>query len=363
VLREAAAAGLGVRVAGSGHSHTSLVATGGVLLDLSGWSGIAGHDATARQATVRAGTRLADLGEPLRALGLAMENLGDVDVQALGGALATGTHGTGARLGNLATQVIGLRLLCAGGEALECSETLRPELFRAAQVGLGALGVVSEVRLRLLPAYRLHERIWREDVEPALERFPALVAAHRHCELFWLPGRDRIEWKTLDPTDAAPDPLPERRRERIDHSHRVLPSVRDARFVEMEYALPRGDALTAFRRVRERMRAKHPGVVWPVELRTVAADAIPLSPHSGRESATLSLHQAAGEPFFACFADVEAILREHAGRPHWGKWHRLRARELRPLYPGWDAFQAQRRAVDPRGLFLNDYLRELLEGA
>jgi FAD/FMN-containing dehydrogenase len=362
-LRDAAADGLGVRVAGSGHSHTPLVATDGVLLDLSEWSGIAGHDAAAGCATLRAGTRLAELGEPLRALGLAMESLGDVDVQALGGALATGTHGTGARLGNLATQVIGLRLLGADGEGVECSQAERPDLFRAAQVGLGALGVVSEVRMRLVPAYRLHERIWREDVEPALERFAERVAAHRHFELFWLPGHDRMELKALDPTDAPPDPLPERRRERIDHSDRVLPSTRETRFVEMEYALPLGEGLAAFRRVRERMRAHHPAVVWPVELRTVAADAIHMSPHHGRASATLSLHQAVGEPFHACFSDAEAILREHGGRPHWGKWHRLGARELRPLYPRWDAFGALRRACDPRGLFLNDYLRELLGGA
>ena len=186
LLRGAAKTELAVRVAGRGHSHTPLVATDGLLLELDALAGIEAADPLAREATLRAGTRLSQLGAPLRELGLAMENLGDVDVQALAGAIATGTHGTGSRLRSLSNQVAGLRFYTADGESLECSETSAPRVFAAARVALGALGVVAAVRLRLLPAYQLHERIWRESVAPALEALSERIASNRHFEFFWL---------------------------------------------------------------------------------------------------------------------------------------------------------------------------------
>ena len=358
-VRAAAAQGLGVRVAGSGHSHPPLVASQGVLLHLGGWAGIESCDPVAREAWVRAGSVIHDLGEPLRERGLAMENLGDVDVQALAGAIGTGTHGTGRRLGNLCTQVLGLRLVTASGECLECSASQAPELFEAARLSLGAIGVTSAVHLRLLPSYRLHEKIWREDVEEVLAGIDVRTAQHRHFEFFWLPQRDQAECKSLDPTDAEPDPLPDLRYERIDHSDRVLPSVREPKFVEMEYAVPAAQGPAAFLELRAMMRRRHPRVFWPVEYRSLAADEIWLSPAYRRETVTLSVHQGEGLPFRELFADAEAVFRNHQGRPHWGKWHHCSAEALRDLYPRWEDFHSVRRDFDPAGRFLNAYLKEL----
>lgn len=358
-VRAAAAQGVEVRVAGSGHSHPPLVATSGWLLRLDRCCGIESHDAGSLEARLRAGSVLHDLGEPLRERGLAMENLGDVDVQALGGALGTGTHGTGARLGSLCTQVAGLRIIGADGAAIECSPAENARLFAAGRLSLGSLGVTSSVRLRLVPAYRLHERIWREGVEAVLEQLDARVRRHRHFEFFWLPQRDQMECKALDPTQAAPDPLPGRRYERIDHSDRVLPSLREQRFVEMEYALPAASGPEAFLELRAMMQKLHAGVLWPVEYRTLAADDVWLSPAYRRDSVTLSVHQGAGLPFREFFADAEAVFRNHQGRPHWGKWHSADATSLSRLYPRWDEFHGLRRELDPEGRFLNAYLREL----
>jgi FAD/FMN-containing dehydrogenase len=362
LLRAAAAEGLPVRVAGRGHSHTPLVACDGLLLELDALAGVWEADPAAREATLGAGTQLAALGAPLAAQGLSMENLGDIDTQALAGAIATGTHGTGRTLRSLSNQVIGLRLYTADGEALDCSATSSPRIFDAARVSLGALGVVAAVRLRLLPAYRLHERIWREDVEPALEALPERIAGNRHFELFWLPQKDRLELKALNPTQLAPD-APLGPRERVGAAHEILPSRREQRFVEMEYAVPAEEGVTCFLAVRECMRRRHPEVAWPVELRTLAADDVPLSPAQGRETVTLSVHQGAELPYQALFADCEAIFRSFRGRPHWGKLHGLRAAELRELYPRWDDFHAVRRELDPGGRFLNPYLRELFGDA
>jgi FAD/FMN-containing dehydrogenase len=349
-----------LRIAGSGHSHTPLVASDDVVATLEAIAGLESVDRERGRARIRAGSVLASLGAPLREHGLAMEDLGDVDVQSLAGALSTGTHGTGRRLGGLATQVEALRLLLASGEVVECSRSREPRLFEWARVSLGALGVLTRVTLRLVPAYRLHERLLREDVETCLARFEERAARHRHCEFFWLPAKDVAEVKLLDATDAAPDPLADRPYERIDHSDRVLPSVREQRFVEMEYALPAAVGADCFRELRERMRARHPAVQWPVEFRCVAADDVPLSPAYARDTVTLSVHQGHELPFEAFFADAEAVLRNHGGRPHWGKWHTLGARALRELYPRFDEFRALRAELDPRGVFLNAHLRELL---
>lgn len=362
-VRRAGAEGLVVRAAGAGHSHTPLVATDGVVLSLDALHGIESFDPGSLEATIRAGTRIHDLGEPLRRLGGALANQGDVDTQALAGAVGTGTHGTGPALGSISTRVTGLRFVDAAGGLREWREADDAEKLAAARVSLGLLGLVTAVRLRLVPPYRLHERVWRGPVDETLERLPELVGATRHFEFFWMPERDVAEMKALDPTTAAPDDLPDRKRERIDWSDRIFPSIRDVRFNEMEYALPAAAGPACFRAVRDRMRSRHAGVRWPVEYRTLAADDVWLSPAYARATVTISLHQDADLPCDEFFGDVEAILRDHGGRPHWGKVHSLGGAELAPLYPRWDDFRRVRRELDPAGRFLNSYLRALFEPA
>lgn len=358
-VRGATRSARSLRVRGSGHSFTPLVATDGVLVSLDAWCGVESSEASTCQATIRAGSKIAALGDALRDRGMALANQGDVDVQALAGALATGTHGTGVTLGSISSQIRGLRLVTGGGETLDCDAEDEPDLLAAARVSLGALGVMSAARLQLMPAYRLHERVWKVDIAECLAGLDEHVRSHRHFEFFWYPHKDYAEMKTLDPTDAAPDPLDARKGERIDWSHRIFPSQRDLRFNEMEYAVPAASGPVCFAAVRERMRTRHADVLWPVEYRTVAADDGWLSPMHGRDSVAISIHQDAALPCDAFFADVEPVFREHGGRPHWGKIHNLGARELAPLYPMWERFLATRRRLDPNGVFLNDHLRDL----
>jgi FAD/FMN-containing dehydrogenase len=358
-LRDAERGGLGVRVAGSGHSFSPLVATDGVLLSLDGLAGIARHEPEQRRVWVRAGTKLHALGPALHALGLALENLGDVDVQALGGALATGTHGTGRTLPNLPARVSGLRLLLADGSLRVVRAEDDSELLAAARVSLGALGVVTAARIDCVPAYRLHERTERMPIADCLGELTERSEASRHFEFFWYPARDLAETKTLEPTALPPDAVAGLEYERIGWSHEVLPSVRELRFVEMEYALPAAAGPDCFRAVRERMQRGHSEIAWPVEYRCVRADDAWLSPAHARETVTLSLHQGAELPWEDFFADLEPVLRAHGGRPHWGKRHSLGAAALVPLYPRFDAFRRLRGELDPTGRFLNEHLRSV----
>ncbi len=365
----------GIRVAGSGHSFTPLCATDDTLISLDGMQGVISGDPSAREAVIWAGTKISRLGDMLRAEGLALENQGDVDYQALAGAIATGTHGTGIRLGSLSSQVTGLDLLLASGERITCSESVEPALFKAAQLSLGLLGVITRIHLRVRPAYRLHERTWAASFEETMARMEDHVSANEHFEFFWLPKFDASAMKALNTTEAAPyggeEPAGsdiagtiERytRPERVDWSYRIYASERVVKFVEMEFAVPIANGPDCFRELRQLMREKHSEVSWPIEYRTLRGDDILLSPAYERDSVTLSLHQSNDLPYEDFFADAEAVFRNHGGRPHWAKLHNHTMTELRTLYPQWDRFQEQRERVDPDGRFLNPYLRRLMLG-
>jgi FAD/FMN-containing dehydrogenase len=361
-----------IRVVGTGHSFLPLCATNGLLLSLDGLQGVLATDAQTMQTTIWAGTKISQIGAPLLAAGMALENQADVDTQALAGAIATGTHGTGPRFGNLSSRVTALRLVLATGEVLTCSETVERDIFKAAQVSLGLLGVVSQITMQVIPAYRLHERTWAISVEACLAQLDSLIRAHRHFEFLWLPTHDLCVAKTLNvsqqepsggqPAQLAPPGSLERYTlpERIDWSYRVFPSKRTVLFNEMEFAVPFERGPECFREIRSLMLKKHRDITWDVEYRTLAADGIYLSPASGRDAVAISLHQSHDLSYRAFFADAEAIFRNHGGRPHWAKIHTHSARELRALYPMWQQFQEVRRRLDPAGRFMNEYLRGLM---
>ncbi len=352
---------LEVRVAGAGHSFSPLCATDGLLLDLSALGGVTAVDAQRGTATVGAGTRIADLGEPLRAAGVGLANQGDVDTQAIAGAVATGTHGAGA-FGSLATLVRSAEVVLPGGD-----------LVRQADAGLalGLLGVIVSLELAVEPAYRLHERTWHCAYGDVESEWAAAADGARNLEFFWLPVLDRCVFKRFAPStdepwgDPPPPPHPpgtiERylKPERVDWSHRIYPSERTVRFVEMEYAVPVETAFATLAAVRELVRERHPELTWAVEFRGQAGDALALSPTQGRDVVTISLHAAPDDPWRPGFAAAERLLVEAGGRPHWGKLTQLGDAELAGLFPRLEAFRIRRREIDPAGRFLNAYLREL----
>lgn len=359
IVREAAAARETIRVVGEGHSHAPLVAHDGMILDVDALSGVRSIDAGARVARIGAGARLHALGEPLRAGGVALLNQGDIDRQALAGAVATGTHGTGVTLQNLSAGVVGLRLVLADGSVVECDGEREPELFSAARLGLGAFGVVTEVALRVRGAYRLRERMWAEPIEEVLGRLDELVHATRHFEFFWVPGKPKVACKALAETDApAIGPLgPEGAR--LSWSHEVLANTREDKHIEMEYSVPAEHGVACFRRLRALVEADFPELAWPLELRTLAADDVWMSTAYERPTITLSVHQGASEPYEALFAACEDVFREFDGRPHWGKAHGRTGRDLARLHPRWDDWWRVRDHVDPDGRFMNETLRGL----
>lgn len=363
LVRWAVAGRRTVRVVGAGHSSSPLVETKGILVSLTHFQGIESHDAVAHEATLRAGMTLHDAGEALLKLGLAMHNTGDVDVQTVAGAIGTGTHGTGRRLKNLSTMLFGVRIVTGTGKLVEYSLEQDPKFLQALRVSLGALGIFTALRLRLLPAFRLHRREWCTHIDDCLAHLDDLITENRNFDFYWYPRSDEAKLRTLNVPGQGPSDLPYARlvEEESGWSAEVLPKHRELKFDEMEYSLPAEASTECFQEVRKRVKERHRKMVgWRLLYRTVAPDDAFLSTAHRRETVTLSLHQNTGLPFWEYFKDIEPIFRAYGGRPHWGKKHTLRADDLRPLYSMWDRFLEIRRLMDPEGVLLNPYLRELL---
>jgi len=374
-VRRAAAAGRSVRAIGSGHSFVPLCETDGLQLVTSRLRGVESVDSEKREAWILGGSKLYQIGEPLRKAGLALSTMPDIDRQALAGSVSTGTHGTGKDIGSLSSYVTGLRLVLASGDVLECGPDKSPDVFRAAQVSLGALGVITHVRLALEPAFRLRERNWTADFEACMAQLDSHIASNRHFEFFWFPdpnvfvrgnlAKDLCGMKALNPTTEARDferwdDPGQTRGERVGWSDQIYASPRDTAFNEIEFALPAERGPDCVRELRQLMLTKHKDALWPLEYRTVKPDEAFLSPDHGRPTVTISAHQPAERSYRAFFADVEAIFRNHQGRPHWGKLHQLGAKELAPLYPKWADFQSVRAKLDPKRVFGNAFLRRVL---
>ncbi|MFA6240212.1 MAG: D-arabinono-1,4-lactone oxidase [Candidatus Hydrogenedentales bacterium] len=387
-----------IRVVGSGHSFSDLVATDGTLISLDAMQGLEDVDRAACEATVYAGTKLWRLNQLLDEHGLAMPNLGDINVQSIAGAVSTGTHGTGTEFGCLSSFIQSATLVAADGSLVECP--LDSDLLKAAAVSLGTLGVLAKVRLKLVPSYRLHYVADTLPVHEALEKADAFSRECRHYEFFVFPHTNIAMAKWHRATEAPVSTRPAMkwldevllenaffglvcrlgrinprwcpalsrftsrsatRREEVDDGHKVLSTRRLVRFNEMEYALPAEHGPAALREVVQWVESERIGVSFPIEYRFVKGDGLWLSPFYGRDSVTISLHQYYGMDYAAYFNHAERIFRKYDGRPHWGKLHSLASRDLAASYPKWDAFQALRAHLDPEGRFLNPYLRELFD--
>lgn len=342
------------------------MSTDDVLVSMDRMSGVVEADPHMRWAKILPGTGLSDLGAELERHGLAMENLGDVDYQTIAGALGTGTHGSGVTLGNLSSTMIGGRLVTGDGEVVpfgvDAGEDAADPLVRAAQVSLGSLGILTSVTLRLEEAHELHRNNRMTHIDWVLEHFEELVRSNRSVDFYWYPRSDLAQVRMLNKPGEEPDLVPpgELKEDVIGPNYEVIPNDRHLKFEEMEYMLPLDTSLEAFRQVRQRVKDVHRSQVgWRVLVRTIAADQAMISNAQHRQTMTIALLQNNSLPYEGYFDDLEPLFRSFRGRPHWGKKHSLKAPQLRMLYPEWTDFQAVRRSLDPDGIFLNDYLREL----
>ncbi len=402
LVMQAARSGRTIRPVGAGHSFTPIAATDDLMVTLDALSGLHHVNTATGEVTLGAGTRLRDIPALLAPHGLAMENLGDIDRQTIAGAISTGTHGTGLTFPGLAGQVTGLTLVLANGRVMDVDARTAPELFAAARLGLGAFGILTRIRLRCVPAFLLDADEHAEPIDALLAEFDDRIRTADHLEFYLFPHTDRalVKENRRLPITADPAPLPRwrriaddevtsnglfqltcllgtaapalvptinraaahlvSRRRYTDLSPAVFTSPRRVRFREMEYGIDLDALPRAIRDIRAAIEHHRWRISFPLEIRTAAADEIPLSTAYGRPTAYIAVHRFTGDPFARYFLAVEEILLRHGGRPHWGKLHSLGAAGLRGRYPRFDEVRALQREVDPAGRWINPYLARVL---
>ncbi|MCJ8512387.1 D-arabinono-1,4-lactone oxidase [Acinetobacter lwoffii] len=382
-----------IRAVGAGHSFSPLAKTDEVLLNLDLLKGIVAFDQEKTQCTVRAGTRLYDLGKDLVPINQALINQGDIDQQSLAGAISTGTHGTGIDLPCISAFVEGFELLTADGELLQCHRGQNAEIFQAGRVALGSLGILTQITLQNRPRYKLKEQIQLCSLKDIFTHIGQWKHQHRHIEFWAFLHADQVILKTLDDTEDDIQPRQESWPSEdtlltvcseltrlfpktnpylqkllsvfvkstcyVDWSSRIFPTPRNTRFNEMEYQIPVEQGLQCLQEVLATLRKHKVPMFFPIEFRYVKGDEIWLSPFYQRDSVSISIHQFYKQDYHAIFDLVEPILQKYQGRPHWGKLHSMSAASLRELYPKWDNFMVLRQQLDPQQKWLNPYLKEL----
>jgi L-gulono-1,4-lactone dehydrogenase len=400
IVRRAGEQGLAVRMTGAGHSFTPAAVTDGIMLQPGGMAGIRSIDAQAGLATAEAGCPLRVLNEQLLRHGLSLANMGDIQVQTVAGAIQTGTHGTGRETGGMAAQVAGLELVLADGTIASCSADVNPDLFAAARVGLGALGVLTAVTFRVVPAFLLEAREEPMRWDEVIGRLDELTSDNEHFEFFWFPHTQGCLTKRNNRADGPARPLSRFRhflddeflsntvfgatcrlghlfppvikpvnevagkalsaRSYTDAAHRVFTSPRRVRFKEQEYAIPAGSLPAALAELRALIAGRDWRISFPVEVRVTPADDLWLSTAYGRDSAYIAFHVYHASPHEDYFRETEAVLTAAGGRPHWGKMHTRDAGYLRGAYPRFGDFAALRDKLDPERRFGNAYLTQIL---
>ncbi|MGW0710452.1 D-arabinono-1,4-lactone oxidase [Streptomyces sp. NPDC002643] len=399
-VRRAAEDDLRVKAVGTGHSFTAAAATDGVLIRPQLLTGIRNIDRDAMTVTVGAGTPLKRLNMALAREGLSLTNMGDIMEQTVSGATSTGTHGTGRDSASIAAQIRGLELVTADGSILTCSATENPEVFAAARVGIGALGIVTAITFAVEPIFLLTAREEPMPFERVLAEFDELHAENEHFEFYWFPHTGNTNTKRNNRSAGPEKPVPQlsgwfedeflsngvfqvanwvgqavpatiptiaqissralSARTYTDIPYKVFTSPRRVRFVEMEFAVPREALVDTLRELKAMVDRSKLRVSFPVEVRTAPADDITLSTASGRESAYVAVHMFKGTPYQAYFTAAERIFTAHEGRPHWGKVHTRDADYFSKVYPRFGEFSALRDRLDPERRFQNDYLRRVL---
>lgn len=384
-----------VRVRGSGHSWTGLIETKDIFMHLDHLQGIIDVKKEKKLIRAWAGTKLSLLGEKAFEQGLALPNQGDINKQSVAGALSTGTHGTGITLQSMANQIRELNLVTGAGELLTITED--HPYYQAARVAFGSLGVMADVSVEMVDAYKLKVESFAEDMNECLKHFHSRLRANRHLEMFYFPMGDwslvkmmnqtQDEVTSYGPTHKFNDVVLENwlyeglniiagatksygffdkvmrkfvsHQHKVNWSHRAFPTDRTVKFMEMEFNLP----LEKFEAVFEEMKAtikKHKfETLFPIEIRFVKEDPIWLSPAYGRDSVYFAVHTYITEDWRPYFESMQEIFKKHGGRPHWGKWHSLKFNDFEKVYPKWHEFLKVRETLDPQARFLNDHLRDV----
>lgn len=396
IVKEASANNQQVKVVGSGHSFSSITLTSNdrpsaILLNLDNLNKVI--EVSSKSVTVQSGIRVYELNSALLKRGYALENTGAIARQSVAGATQTGTHGTGKNLGSMSTQILQFKLLLANGTLISVNSNKNSDIFYAGRVGLGALGIMLETTLRIVPRFKLKRTAMPYSLKQLLVDLPMLYEKYERLQWYYTPFTDNatLLLRELVPIDTPiipcwPKTLLEIRNldsniTCIDWSFKALCHEADdkIKYTEMEYFVDLDQADTVVKQFMEYQLALKDtaGMKCHMEahrcnlftgLRYAQKDLNWMSPMYKRDIAVISnivlgTSDVTGPPeIFQAFSryGLENIATKYGGRPHWGKQNWANETVLRPVYPKFDDFLNMRMQLDPKNMFLNKYLKRVL---
>jgi xylitol oxidase len=378
-----------VRGLGARHSFNAIADTTGDLLSLERMERVLALDTARRTVTVEGGIRYGTLARALHAAGWALPNTASLPHISVAGACATATHGSGDRNGCLATSVAALELVTADGSVVALSREADGDRFAGAVVGLGALGVVTQLTLNVVPTFQVAQYVYEGLPVARLERdFDAVMGAGYSVSLFtdWLGDRIGQVWVkqrvddggaaaarmglerlgataapvkrhpiTILPAESCTDQLgvPGPWYERLPH-FKIEHTPSSGAELQSEYFVARRFAVDALRAVAAQRDEIAP-VLQISEVRTVAADDLWMSPYNGRDSVAFHFTWLPDWPGVSALLPLlEERLAPYEARPHWGKLFTMLPRRIGSLYPRRGEFKALAEELDPTGKFRND---------
>lgn len=378
-----------LRVLGSRHSFNEIADTSGDQVSLGAFNKVVALDRERGTATIEGGITYGALGQYLQAEGLALHNMASLPHISVAGACATATHGSGQRNGNLATAVVALELLTAAGERVTLSREHDGDQFAGAVVGLGALGVVTQLTLRVEPTFDVQQDVYQHlPIEELDAHFDEIMGMAYSVSLFtnWRGNTVNQVWfkrrveagnafaaepelfgATRTPRRLHPiveisaescteqNGIPGPWNDRLPHFRmEFTPSSGDE--LQTEYFVPRQHALAAFK-VLQRMGEQIAPLLMISEVRAIAADDLWMSPCYGQDCVAFHFTWQPNWPRVqALLPTIEAQLAPFAPRPHWGKLFTMAPSDLQARYPRLPEFRELLRLYDPEGKFRNAFV-------
>lgn len=391
--------GASLRVTGAAHSFSNVAKPDADTLALNHLRGLISYDLKMMEARIWAGTYLYEATSLLEEIGMAFENLGDIQEQTIAGAISTGTHGTGVAFGSLSDQVVAWTWIDGEGN-LQSHRRGSDPLSKAMSLSLGLLGVLVDVTIKTVALYSLRVESTKETFQAALANWTDDIENNRHMEWFYFPGTDLVQVKKTNlisyvrqspqskamnfvkdglietaafkliseicrtaphlsrkMTALSAKAVPTGKKEGLYHE--ILPSPRLVKFTETEYALPLASFEALMIEMHDFLRA-HPFYVhFPIECRVTAGEDAFLSPTQGKETVFLAFHMYKGMDNGPYFKWIHKLMARYGGRPHFGKIHQLTSARLKALYPKVDQFLEIREQLDPHHLFTSQSTKKL----
>jgi len=378
-----------IRALGSQHCFNRIADSPHELLSTKNLNKVVALDTAKKTVTVEAGIRYGTLGEYLQGKGYGLHNLASLPHISVAGSIATATHGSGVKNGNLATAVSGIEFVTAAGEVVNLSKEKDGDQFLGAVVGLGGLGVVTKVTLDVQPTYQVRQYVYENLPFAELEKnFEAIMSSGYSVSLFtnWQKNNVSEVWvKSLiaegKPAPIKPEfygaklarknlhPIVELAAENCTEQmgvpgpwHERLPHFRmnftpsSGKELQSEFFVPFSNAFAALKAINS-MGDKWIQDLFISEVRTIAADDLWMSPCYKRPSVAIHFTWKQNtDSVMKLIPLVEEQLAPYGARPHWGKLFTIPPPQLRSRYDRYADFQQLLGQYDPKGKFRNEFL-------